>query len=114
MVELTFIDVSMQMSDKAEVTGSTNISDSGAYQSKQHERHVYDVERRGSETTGESSDDTPTPQHSLTNQPRPNKKSCVSHSAGANISHAGVKAGASETCRLPQPEDDSSGTSLYL
>ncbi|XP_042074340.1 trichohyalin isoform X3 [Haplochromis burtoni] len=109
MVELTFIDVSMQTSDKAEVTGSTNISDSGAYQSKQHERHVYDVERRGSETTGESSDDTLTPQHSLTNQPRPNKKSCVSHSVGANISHAGVKAGASETCRLPQPEDDSSG-----
>ncbi|XP_004544667.2 uncharacterized protein si:ch211-102c2.8 isoform X1 [Maylandia zebra] len=113
MVELTFIDVSMQMLDKAEVTGSTNISDSGAYQSKQHERHVYDVERRGSETTGESSDDTLTPQHSLTNQPRPNKKSCVSHSAGANISHAGVKAGASETCRLPQPEDDSSGTSFH-
>ncbi|XP_013769953.1 trichohyalin isoform X1 [Pundamilia nyererei] len=113
MVELTFIDVSMQMSDKAEVTESTNISDSGAYQSKQHERHVYDVERRGSETTGESSDDTLTPQHSLTNQPRPNKKSCVSHSAGANISHAGVKAGASETCRLPQPEDDSSGTSFH-
>ncbi|XP_039875169.1 trichohyalin isoform X2 [Simochromis diagramma] len=113
MVELTFIDVSMQMSDKAEVTGNTNISDSGAYQSKQHERHVYDVERRGSETTGESSDDTLTPQHSLTNQPRPNKKSCVSHSAGANISHAGVKAGASETCRLPQPEDDSSGTSFH-
>ncbi|CAI5650308.1 unnamed protein product [Oreochromis niloticus] len=113
MVELTFIDGSMQMLDKAEVTGNTNISDSDTYQSKQHEQHVYDVERRGSEMTGESSDDTLTPQHSLTNQPGQNKKSCVSHSAGANISHAGVKAGALETCRLPQPEDDSSGTSFH-
>ncbi|XP_025767738.1 trichohyalin isoform X6 [Oreochromis niloticus] len=33
MVELTFIDGSMQMLDKAEVTGNTNISDSDTYQS---------------------------------------------------------------------------------
>lgn len=63
MVELTLPDSSFQMLDREEETERTSISDSSTYQSKQHEQM-----RRESETTGESSDDTLTAQHSQSSE----------------------------------------------
>ncbi|XP_030594000.1 trichohyalin isoform X3 [Archocentrus centrarchus] len=111
MVELTLPDSCVQMLDREEESEGTNISDSNICQSK-HEQNVSNIQRRESETTGESSDDTLTAQHSQSNQPGQKKKNCVSHRTnGANILQASEKAGAGERYKSPQRLGDDSSVS---